>query len=257
MSEFAAAVAVVEGGAALYRLADDVGLLKRIVNLFKRKEKLIVLGRSGTGKTNFLVSLAASAGLVEAVKATDRTVRTVEQSVVINDQPFIVFDTPGQEQHDYDRTSQIRARMTDPDSKCRVINVVSYGYHEYGTAIDPLTGSGIADMDYLTRHRELEISRLSEWVPFLADRDVSSWVLTVVTKADLWWDQRDDVLHYYENGAYDQAIRQQDPNIHHVVLPYCSVVHKFFGTAPVSGNFDDEERLRVNLQFLRKLVELG
>ena len=48
--------------------------------------------------------------------------------------------------------------------------------------------------------------KLSEWVGLLGDRETAGWLITVVTKSDLWWEQRATVREYYESGAYHEAL---------------------------------------------------
>jgi hypothetical protein len=39
-----------------------------------------------------------------------------------------------------------------------------------------------------------------------------------------------------------------------VVMPYCSVIHKFFGRAPVSGMFDDNDRATLRDHLIAQLL---
>jgi len=138
----------------------------------------------------------------------------------------------------------------------RVMNVVSYGYHEYAAAAgEALTSTGVSE-SFLQRHRDNELTALNEWLPLLGDRTVTRWIFTVVTKADLWWDKYDEVLEYYQIGPYAEKLRGVDSRLRVATLPYCSVVHRFFGTAKHAGSFDDEDRMRTNKHFLHQLVDL-
>lgn len=65
------------------------------------------------------------------------------------------------------------------------------------------------------------------------------------------------MIKYYQEGAYAEAINGADPHLRHAVLPYCSVVHKFFGRSRLSGDFDDEARTATTAHFLNQLVALG
>ena len=242
--------------ARLWRIADDVGLLKRVANFFKKKERIVVLGSTGSGKTNMLDSLAAAAALVEPISAQTRTTATDTREILVNDRPFVVIDTPGQQEHAPARQRVYREALAKPP--VRVINVVSFGYHEYATgSADALDRDGQPREDWLMRHRENELLALQEWLGLLGDRSSLEWVLTAVTKADLWWDKKDEVLDYYTNGAYADALRRSDPGIQHAVLPYCSVFHRFYGKSRLPGTFDDQDRLTATRHFLEQLVVLG
>jgi energy-coupling factor transporter ATP-binding protein EcfA2 len=246
----------IESAAKLYRLAEDEKLVKRLANFFKHKERIVVLGSTGSGKTNLLDSLEVAAALVEPISATTRTQTAERRQVVVNERPFVVIDTPGQAAHSPQRQEIYREAMAKPP--VRVINVVSYGYHEYATGSgEAIDGAGQVRNDWLERHRENELVAMREWLPLLGDRDTTSWVLTAVTKADLWWNERDEVLAYYETGPYADELKRQDPGLKHGVLAYSSVFHRFYGEAALAGTFDDEDRLETTRHFLQQLVALG
>lgn len=243
-------------GLRVWQAADDRGLFDTLKEFFKRQSPIIVFGSTGCGKTNMLASLAASAGLVDAISRDDRTENTEKHRVIINARPFTIIDTPGQGVHKHIRDQEIREAMAG--APLRIINVVSYGYHEYkaprvGDAVD---NDGNPKEEYLSQHRVNELAALNEWLPLLGDRDITNWVMTVVTKADLWWHVREEVADYYESGPYSDLINMADPKLHHVVRYYCSVVHRFFGTACLPGVFDDAARLDLNMRLLSQLSKL-
>ena len=79
-----------------------------------------------------------------------------------------------------------------------------------------------------------------------------SYTITLVTKADLWWHEHDEVLDYYEHGTYYKTIR--DAAIKgHAVIPYSSVNHRFYGVAPSPGLFEDADRANCQEQLLKQL----
>lgn len=246
----------IEAGAALWRASDELNLTQKIGDALKKKELLIVLGASGVGKTNLIVSLNSAAGLIDATWRMNRTSATVRKNVRIDGQPFQVIDTPGQDLHESDRLRTVREVAARP--LVRIINVVSYGYHEYDVDPSRVIGpNSLPHPSFLQDRREEEMKALQQWIPILGDRSITKWVLTAVTKADLWWEERDQVLDYYRNGNYNKAMKSIDPQLYHSVLPYCSVGHKFYNVTPIDGTFDDSDRVRTNLHFLRQLVDLG
>jgi hypothetical protein len=253
MTEIAVAIEV---GAALWKASDDLNLREKVSDFFRQKENLVVLGASGVGKTNLIVSLNAAGGLIAANWRMNRTTATVRQQVRINGEPYRVIDTPGQRLHQADRLETVREASRRP--LVRIINVVSYGYHEYDTDVsNVIRADGQPDPAFLERRREEELSALNEWLPILGDRSITKWVLTAVSKADLWWKENEKVLNHYRSGEYHKAIMNADPKLHHSVLPYCSVGHKFFGTTPLDGTFDDSDRVQTDVHFLQQLVNLG
>ena len=77
------------------------------------------------------------------------------------------------------------------------------------------------------RRGGIEEDLLAEWVPIF-DRETSKWILTVVTKADLWWPERARAEKHYVEGAYAEALGEFKPL--QTVLPYCSRIEPFYGT---------------------------
>lgn len=246
----------IEAFTQLYRLAEDEDLRKRIVNFFKHKDKIVVLGSTGTGKTNLLNSLEVAAALVEAVPAMTRTEATEERGVIVDERPFKIIDTPGQAGHVSQRQKLYRELANE--RPIRVINVVSFGYHEYASGHgEALDDEGQVRGAWLERHRDNELTAMSEWLPLLGNREVTKWVLTVVSKADLWWNEHEAVLEYYRSGEYAELLKRSDPLLEHHVLPYSSVFHRFYGEAVLAGSFDDDDRLKTTRHFLQQLAALG
>lgn len=240
----------------MYRLAEDEKILARLATFFKSKDTIIVLGSTGSGKTNLLESLGAAAALVDPIPSITRTQTPERRKVIVNERPFTIIDTPGQAAHAAQRQELYREGLANPP--VRMINVVSYGYHEYATGSkEALNGQGSPSDAWLERHRANELTAMREWLPLLGDRETTSWILTAVTKADLWWSEHDAVVDYYENGPYAEELTRQDPGLKHSVLPYSSVFHRFYGEAPLSGMFDDEDRLQTTTHFLQQLATLG
>lgn len=251
-----ATLAAIQAAAKLWRIAEDEKLVKRVHNFFRKKETIVVLGSTGSGKTNLLDSLGVAAALVEPVSSITRTETAKKRSIVVDERPFVIIDTPGQKAHIAQRQEVYREALAKPP--VRIINVVSYGYHEYATGSSGATNKdGSASVTWLKRHRQNELDAMKEWLPLLGNSTSTSWILTAVTKSDLWWNKRDEVLKYYTDGPYAAALRESDANIQHSVLPYSSVFHRFYGRAPLSGRFDDQDRIDVTTHFLRQLVDLG
>ena len=104
---------------------------------------------------------------------------------------------------------------------------------------------------YLEDHRQREIALMSEWLPFVRDE----WVLTLATKADVWWDERRTVADYYGNGAYADAFKSLCSHQTSGYKPFCSVVSNFYGCIPCSGSFGDHERRDLRDAALKAVLE--
>ena len=135
-----------------------------------------------------------------------------------------------------------------------IINVVSYGYHE-----GPASTSGVFDAggavlpEFLAQRRQMELRAIAEWKTLLGSKDVADWLMTVITKADLWWDVREAAYYHYQVGEYAQALGAAQV-LQPVVLGYSSVVHRFYGRGQISPSFDDAERLRLRGHLFAQLI---
>ena len=248
-------LAIVETGAGVafkvLETAHKQGWLDKIIDAFKRKHRVLVLGSTGVGKTNFLQSLTSLTA--PAIDYMKRTEFSREHGIKIGKSPFIFIDTPGELGKQPRRKKAIREALSGEISG--VINVVSYGYHEYRSShLDKLNRDGSPSSQYLSEHRKVEVAALSEWVELLGDQQTIDWAMTIVSKADLWWDRKDEVLQFYTSGGYSRSlgsISKMAPS----VIEYCSVFHKFYGRGPLSGVFDERDRENARERLLHALLE--
>jgi ABC-type molybdenum transport system ATPase subunit/photorepair protein PhrA len=111
----------------LINTARKQGWLDALLTAVRKKHKIILLGSTGTGKTNFLSSLTES--VPKAVDIMNRTEIAKKHRLKIQKYPFVFVDTPGQALHESRRLKAIREALASGISG--VVNVVSYGYHEY------------------------------------------------------------------------------------------------------------------------------
>lgn len=156
----------VAGGAVeVYGLTREVKLLHRLLARFRRKKRILVLGASGVGKTQFINSILNV--LSDKLTTHERTAAVHGRKVLIDERPFLLFDTPGQRLDEAKRRRAILDAVRSP--LAGIINVVSFGYHEAAEAGPahalPKKGRQIAEPGYLKARREIELELLSEWVP--------------------------------------------------------------------------------------------
>lgn len=231
-------------------LATKPTTVARLRSYIRGRNRVIVVGSTGAGKTQLIDSLSDL--LPPAISYLDRTGFASSDDLQVGKQFFRVWDTPGQASFAGERSTTIRAVSSKPFG---VINVVAYGYHEYRADLTTLTDStGQVRGDYLKRHRELEIKQLRSIIPHLVGNPNLRWFLTVVAKADLWWDEKDTVLDYYERGKYADAYGPLGWLGGPVVLEHCSVMHPFYNRVPISGHYSDDDRRRGREQLLASLL---
>jgi energy-coupling factor transporter ATP-binding protein EcfA2 len=235
-----------------YELGKDGSFLKRLRTKLRRKKRILVLGASGAGKTQFLHSLKERNS--PRLNQRQRTTTVHKSYTVIDEYPFLMFDTPGQVLDEAKRKTAIaeaiKGRMHG------IINVACYGYHEAAEAGGDQAliekGPGIAKVSFLRERQEVERNLLSEWVPFL-DGETTPWVLTVVSKADLWWPEHAEIQRYYAEGEYAQALG--DLATIHSVVPYCSIIEPYYGSK-TSGRFGETEKTNLRHNLMETILQL-
>lgn len=253
MSAWEAITVAAQTGKAAYDLAEELGLWKKWQTWLRKKRKILVLGASGTGKTQLVNSIANP--LSEKLDVLQRTVTVERRSLLIGKSPFVFSDTPGQILDEAKRkvaiTDAVRQKIDG------VLNVVSYGYHEAAeadkSAAIPESGGHIARADYLEERREIEVALLSEWIPFF-DIETAKWILTIVTKADLWWPERARPEKHYQEGSYAEALGEFKQM--QTVLPYCSRIEPFYGTK-TSGKFGESLKVAFRNHLIDSLLRLS
>lgn len=224
-------------------------LFSKLLTLFKHKHKILVLGASGVGKTQLVRALKDD--IVESIPASERTSFTEKTKIIFDGLPFLFVDTPGHIYYQSTRQKAIQSAIRTGVSG--ILNVVCYGYHEgVAKARDAISKSGIAKSEYLKKGREMEVDRLSEWVP-LIDKDVVDWVITVITKADLWWPASGEIYAHYTEGSYRKMLGNLPILVQHTVLPYCSIIEPFYGHR-VSGKLGNRDKQHMHNYFLNTLL---
>lgn len=211
----------------------------KVIETLAKRHQILVLGASGAGKTQLCDSIFDPSAAPRAT--SDRTTEVLKRKGKAARKSFLLFDTPGEKkEHQPKRSAALRKAIQGRLDG--IINVTCFGYHERNEADKqwavPEKGPRVATAKFLAACRADELSMLDEWIP-LVDRDACPWVLTVVTKADLWWPDRMNVMSYYESGKY--ADRLQHLRSIHSVLPYCATIRPFLG-GRTSGEFGDEQK---------------
>lgn len=173
---------------------------------------VLIIGPGGVGKTTLGQFLsgqedqAASGSYVESVG-------TEEFQIADNLSVQLVIP-PGQAHR---RKATWDQRLEEvADGKFRgVILIHAYGHHALGDfsyknhkLYDPEKGFDAFVTDYLSQCLKAEEQILKIVCDAVRRCSAPIWVLTLVTKQDLWWDERDDVEKYYTEGKYGKVVKE-------------------------------------------------
>jgi energy-coupling factor transporter ATP-binding protein EcfA2 len=243
-------------GREVYTILREVGAIERVKDWIGRRtaQEVLVLGASGAGKSSFLKLMT---GENPNIARIERTTKSRPVTGKIENSFFRLMDTPGQPDEVYRNERKKTILEAARENRLGIINVVAHGYHEETVVASEAVNDRKARKSYLESRRQLEIDLLSEWTETLCgEGGAAAWMITVVTKADLWWVAGDDqpALAHYQTGSYfvDLGSARRIP---HDVRPYSSQNQLFYNNVPMSGFYTDEQRLADHNRLIAKMLE--
>jgi len=187
--------------------------------------RVLLFGVSGSGKTQFLNSFLGIPMLED-----NRTYVPQNKFYIFPNGRKIQFvDLPG-----HVTLTSTRQKYVDEITNNKIegiINVVNYGYNdaEVNEADVFKTGENEIKNTYLRDNRKNELAQLNEWLNRIHVESKPKWLITIVNKADIWYDKKDEVVAYYEKGEYDNAFIEVKRVVPHYIFLYCSVINPFGG----------------------------
>jgi energy-coupling factor transporter ATP-binding protein EcfA2 len=213
---------------------------KRLFKRIKEGELAIaIFGAGGTGKSTLgkylsgtLENNQLSSGYQESISIEKYTLESnvIGSAIVV----------PGQERRQDSWDDLLRTISQGKISL--IINVVSWGYHSFGELSyqqSSLYKSGITNQEFLEvyteEHRQEELQALTKITPHLSIADSKKrkiLFITLVTKQDLWWNERSKIQDYYQKGEYEnkiQTIRNK--------LGSSNFIHEYCSASLVLENF--------------------
>lgn len=211
---------------------------KRIFNLLKNGElKIAIFGAGGTGKSTLGKLLSGEFELSGLLQTYQESI-SIEQYKLESNKIGSVRVAPGQKRRE-DTWDDLLRTLVGGKIKL-IIHVVSWGYHSFGEfsyTQHRLYQSGMTLEEFLReyaavcRNRELDVLRRIEPHLSIADQR-KTIVITLVTKQDLWWNNRLEVNKHYVEGTYEQLIQnirnQRGAN---------NFIHEYRSTSLVMENF--------------------
>jgi hypothetical protein len=242
--------------------------------VFKRLKngdlKIAIFGAGGTGKTTLGQLLAGSYELSDL--PTYRESIRMEQYKLDSNTVGSIVVAPGQERRE-DTWDDLLRSLASGKVKL-IIHVVAWGHHSFGALSytqHKLYQPGMSADDFVAvytaerRQRELDVLRKLE--PHLAIANQKKTVMiTIVSKQDLWWNQRNEVKDHYANGEYEQIIQGIRNRIGSTrfVHEYCSaslVMENFLSGSnemlvPTTGGYDQSLKLVNSRAFFGTIEDL-
>lgn len=186
----------------------------------RKRVRIVVFGGAGTAKSSLGRLLSGADVTPEYNESTQLETYRLDGTTSCT-----VLVPPGQESLRATTWNDLVRDVTSGKSTV-VIHVVSWGIN----AIEPLPYRGVAGFQegmspedaaiaFAARQRAREIETLREYTGHFSLAPNKLSLLTVVTKQDLWWDQREDVRRHYE-GEYAEIVeglrrRVGDKNLSH------------------------------------------
>ncbi|GCA76825.1 hypothetical protein MiTe_03676 [Microcystis aeruginosa NIES-2520] len=211
---------------------------KRIFNLLKNGElKIAIFGAGGTGKSTLGKLLSGEFELSGLLQTYQESI-SIEKYKLESNKIGSVIVAPGQKRRE-DTWDDLLRTLVGGKIKL-IIHVVSWGYHSFGEfsyTQHRLYQSGMTLEEFLReyaavcRNRELDVLRRIEPHLSIADQR-KTIVITLVSKQDLWWNNRLEVNKHYVEGAYEQLIQ----NIRNK-RGANNFIHEYRSTSLVMENF--------------------
>ncbi|HNI44808.1 MAG TPA: 50S ribosome-binding GTPase, partial [Chitinophagales bacterium] len=239
-----------------------------IAKWFKTPANILVVGSSGVGKTQFIQVLRNDSATTNPLRTTKPEKHTTEIEKI----KLVLTDTPGHEHYETILQGTIAANVTPNMIKdnifwehplAGIINVVAYGYPEepninakhlllQGSFDEQLQKVNIG---FLERNRNMELEHLNYWLPTIAENSSKvPWIINLINKADIWWDDENDVRQYYDT-IFSEPFKHLRKDIEIMNIYFCNKVQPYYNKQR-SSMFGEQEKLHLQENFKNKLVSL-
>jgi len=230
------------------------------------RRRAVVLGTPGVGKT-VLVDHLASTGLKLGYRGPGQSHKVEEKKTALGDLRLKTVTVMGQPSSNRnDALRKWRGKRVHG-----VIQVMANGYRTPRSAVEVDSAMREAGSigQYLRNQREGEVRAFVGDFDFYRDLfrlHRTQWVLVAVTKADLYWDSRDEAAAFYDlNGASSFAVAVKNLKAHlgtdNVTLNVVPVSARLetlvLAEHTFKPQFDSDTRDGFLLEFYRVLQEFG
>ncbi len=208
---------------------------------------ILIIGPGGTGKTTLGKLLAGDYTLLfDSFGRYEESIGVERYS--LSDEPGVeIVVPPGQERRREATWGGLHADIAA--GKFRgIILLAAFGYHTLGEVSYKDHRLYRGDKDeflraYLADRRAEELKLLRQLAPHVQANRGKLWLLTVVSKQDLWWDDHGAVESHYQQGEYWDEIQKIQSG-----QGRRQFRHEFAFASLVISNFvtGHDERLKLN-----------
>lgn len=207
-------VEVAEVGASAVENQDKIKrAFKRIFNRLKYGHiQVAIFGPPGAGKSTLGRFLSGNMGELTSPSGYIASA-DIEPYLLSGEIVCTITALPGQERL-RDETWTRFYRHLSSGKSTGVINVVSYGHHALDMSYKRhnLFTVDMSKKEFLQAYvedrKKEEVRILKDLASRLRDAPGTIWMITLVTKQDLWWAQRDAVEDHYCKGEYNSIIEE-------------------------------------------------
>lgn len=229
---------------------------------------ILIIGPGGVGKSTLASFLVGGVSAVIDDTAYSESLQ-IEEFELDSPQASIVVP-PGQAHRRDWAWADIERGLTEGRFR-GVLLIGAYGFHSIGPI--SYTSLGLPSrtpeeflVEYLKRSQKEEVAIIERLAPFMSRSPNPLWVLTVVMKQDLWFDQATDVDRFYRDGLFGKAVGKAlmhggSGRIRHEIAALL-LIHQNFATGrnellkkTVAG-YDWDEQSKGLKEFFRVLNDL-
>lgn len=218
-------------------------LLEEVFRWFRGKhdkgaeaDRILVIGSGGCGKSTLGRLLSGGLDALLDLPGSYQESLGMETYPLQDDSAAELVVPPGQEHRRDVSWTALQADLANGLFRGMIL-LSSYGYHTLGDLSfrqHRLYRGGKREFlkEYLADRRNEEIRILKRLVPFVRTNPRRMWMLSLVTKQDLWWPRRTAVEQHYRAGAYGREIEElveafDNRRFHHELAFVSLVINNF------------------------------